>query len=171
MTVKVDDEAFDVKWFDAKLSEQYAVPLMGPPEPKPLGLDLAMTAKATARAFEAALTAAGGSRSTWLVLLALKTGRARNQREVADAVGIQGATLTHHLNAMESSGLVTRRRDPANRRVHLVELTPDGEAVFKRLRTAATTFDRRLRRGLSDEEATSFAATLAHLRANVADDA
>ncbi|WCB96403.1 Transcriptional regulator SlyA [Baekduia alba] len=143
---------------------------MGAPDQPPLGLDLALTAKATARAFDAALTAAGGSRSTWLVLLMLKTGGARNQREVADAVGIQGATLTHHLNAMESSGLVTRRRDPENRRVHVVELTEDGEVLFRRLRGAAATFDRRLRRGLDDDEATAFAATLARLRANVAEE-
>jgi MarR family transcriptional regulator, transcriptional regulator for hemolysin len=138
------------------------------PENPPLGLDLALTAKATGRAFDAALTAAGGSRPTWLVLLAIKTGRARNQRELADAVGIQGATLTHHLNAMESSGLVTRRRDPENRRMHLVELTDDGEALFRKLRGAATAFDRRLRAGLSEPELAELTALLARLRANVA---
>jgi MarR family transcriptional regulator for hemolysin len=141
---------------------------MGPPEKPPLGLDLAQTAKAAARAFDAALAAAGGSRPTWLVLLVVKSGRARNQREIADAVGIQGATLTHHLNAMEASGLVTRRRDPDNRRVHVVELTADGEALFRRLRGAATGFDRRLRRGLSDAEEETLALLLARLRENVA---
>jgi MarR family transcriptional regulator for hemolysin len=141
---------------------------MGPPEKPPLGLDLAQTAKAAARAFDAALAAAGGSRPTWLVLLVVKSGRARNQREIADAVGIQGATLTHHLNAMEASGLVTRRRDPDNRRVHVVELTGDGEALFRRLRGAATGFDRRLRRGLSDAEEATLALLLARLRENVA---
>jgi MarR family transcriptional regulator for hemolysin len=142
---------------------------MTAPRKPPLGLDLAMTAKATARAFDAALTEAGGSRPTWLVLLVVKTGQASNQREIADAVGIQGATLTHHLNAMESSGLVTRRRDPENRRVHVVELTDEGEATFRRLRGAAGAFDRRLRRGLSDDETAAFAALLARLRENVAD--
>ena len=29
--------------------------------------------------------------------------------ELADAVGITGPTLTHHLNAMESDALITRR--------------------------------------------------------------
>jgi MarR family transcriptional regulator, transcriptional regulator for hemolysin len=140
---------------------------MGPPEKPPLGLDLAQTAKAAARAFDDALAAAGGSRPTWLVLLVVKSGRARNQREIADAVGIQGATLTHHLNAMEASGLVTRRRDPDNRRVHVVELTADGEALFLRLRGAAAGFDRRLRRGLSDAEEATLALLLTRLRDNV----
>ncbi|GAA2756493.1 hypothetical protein GCM10009872_18530 [Actinopolymorpha rutila] len=78
--------------------------------------------------------------ATWQVLLALKTRPTANQRELAAAVGIQGATLTHHLN-----GLLTRRRDPANRRVHLVELTDEGEAAFRRLRDVAVAHDRRFR--------------------------
>ena len=75
-----------------------------------------------------------------------------NQRELATAVGIREATLTHHLNAMEADGLLTRRRDPGNRRVHVVELTEAGEDAFARLRDAAVGFDRRLRRGISAEE-------------------
>jgi MarR family transcriptional regulator for hemolysin len=133
----------------------------------PIGLDLARTAKACGRAFDDALAEAGGSQPVWLILISLKTRQLANQRELAEAVGIQGATLTHHLNAMESHGLITRRRDPANRRVHLVELTSGGEALFHRLRAAATTFDQRLRAGLSAEDLTTFARLLAHLRANL----
>jgi MarR family transcriptional regulator, transcriptional regulator for hemolysin len=118
----------------------------------PIGLALARAAKAASRAFDETLAAAGGSLPVWLVLLSLKTQRLGNQRELAEAVGIQGATLTHHLNAMEANGLLTRRRDPGNRRVHLVELTELGEATFLTLRTAAMGFDQRLRRGLTPDE-------------------
>ena len=114
----------------------------------------------TARATSAAVP-------VWLVLISLKSGQLASQRELAEAVGVQGATLTHHLNAMESAGLVTRRRDPANRRLHLVELTPDGDALFFRLRDAATAFDQRLRAGFSDTEAGQLEALLTRLRANV----
>lgn len=116
----------------------------GPPRP-PIGLTLARAAKSVGRAFEDVLVTAGGSTPTWLVLISLKTQPGANQRAIAEAVGIQGATLTHHLNTMEKAGLVTRRRDARNRRVHIVELTDDGEALFHRLRKAATAFDRRLR--------------------------
>jgi MarR family transcriptional regulator for hemolysin len=101
------------------------------------------------------------------VLISLKSGRLASQRELAEAVGIQGATLTHHLNTMESAGLVTRRRDPANRRLHLVELTPDGDTLFFRLRDAAMAFDQRLRAGLSDTEASQLEVLLNKLRDNV----
>jgi MarR family transcriptional regulator for hemolysin len=68
---------------------------------------------------------------------------------------------------MESAGLVTRRRDPANRRLHLVELTPEGDALFFRLRDAAMAFDQRLRVGLSDTEASELETLLTRLRDNV----
>jgi MarR family transcriptional regulator for hemolysin len=120
------------------------------------------------RAFDDALAQAGGSVPVWLVLISLKSQQVRNQRELAEAVGIREATLTHHLNSMDEQGLITRRRDPANRRVHLVELTEAGEATFQRLRGAATTFDQRLRAGLSGDEVSQLEALLGRLAANVA---
>jgi MarR family transcriptional regulator for hemolysin len=68
---------------------------------------------------------------------------------------------------MESDGLITRRRDPANRRVHVVELTEQGEAAFHRMRTAAVGFDRRLRAGISEKEVGLLADLLGRLRENV----
>jgi MarR family transcriptional regulator for hemolysin len=120
------------------------------------------------RAFDDALAQAGGSVPVWLVLISLKSQQVRNQRELAEAVGIREATLTHHLNAMDEQGLITRRRDPANRRVHQVELTEAGEDAFQRLRGTATAFDQRLRAGLSGDEVSQLEALLGRLAANVA---
>jgi MarR family transcriptional regulator, transcriptional regulator for hemolysin len=139
------------------------------PAQTPIGLQLAGVARDVGRAFDAALAEAGGSRPTWLVLLALKARPTANQRELAAAVGIQDATLTHHLNGMEADGLLTRRRDPTNRRVHVVELTPAGEAAFHRLRAVAHEYDKRLRAGLTDAELDALRALLGRLRANVAE--
>jgi MarR family transcriptional regulator for hemolysin len=137
------------------------------PAQLPIGLQLSRTARAATRAFDDALAQAGGSVPVWLVLISLKRQRLRNQRELAEAVGIREATLSHHLNAMEGQGLITRRRDPANRRVHLVELTEAGEAAFGRLRGAATAFDQRLRDGLSATDTAQLARLLDRLAANL----
>jgi MarR family transcriptional regulator for hemolysin len=102
----------------------------------------------------------------WLILLSLKTRAVGNQRELAEAVGIQQATLTHHLNAMADSGLLTRERDPGNRRVHIVALSGAGEVAFLRMREAAVAFDKRLRRGLSETEVAALGKLLAHLAIN-----
>jgi MarR family transcriptional regulator, transcriptional regulator for hemolysin len=138
------------------------------PKRPPVGLQLARTAKSVSRAFDDALAQAGGSLPVWLVLLNIKSQQLGNQRELADEVGIKQATLTHHLNAMDAHGLVTRRRDPANRRVHLVELTEAGEAAFVRLRDAALAFNQRLRRGFSDGELAGLEELLRRLERNVA---
>lgn len=140
------------------------------PTSPPIGLHLSSTAKAVSRVFDETLAAAGGSLPSWLILISLKTRPLANQRELAAAVGIQGATLTHHLNAMENDGLITRRRDPANRRVHVVEVTEQGEAAFQRMRGAAVAFDRRLRAGIDDEEIARLAGLLDRLRDNVTGD-
>ena len=139
---------------------------MPKPSAPPIGLHLANAAKIVSRAFDDALVAAGGSRPEWLILLAIKTRDVASQRELADAVGIQGATLTHHLHAMETAGLVARERDPDNRRVQFVELTRAGEAAFLRLREAAMRFDKQLRRGLSDQDVAVLSDTLSRLTAN-----
>jgi MarR family transcriptional regulator for hemolysin len=135
----------------------------------PIGLQLSRTARAASRAFDEALAQAGGSVPVWLVLISLKRQQLGNQRELAEAVGIREATLSHHLNAMDEQGLITRRRDPANRRVHLVELTEAGEAAFQRLRGAATAFDQRLRGSLSAAETAQLARLLDRLAANLAE--
>lgn len=139
---------------------------MGRPVREPIGRQLTRTAKILGRAFDDALAAAGGSQPMWLVLITLKSRQVANQRELADAVGVQGATLTHHLNAMESAGLVTRRRAPDNRRIHLVELTPEGDELFLRLREVVIAFDARIRTGFSEDDISHLEDLLTRLRAN-----
>src|ERR1700733_14468526 len=99
---------------------------MPAPFPLPIGLRLNQTARIVERAFDDALGEVGGTLPVWLIVLNLKIRKPANQRELAEAVGVREATLTHHLNAMEARGLLTRTRDAANRRVHVVALTNAG---------------------------------------------
>ena len=139
---------------------------MARPTTPPIGLELANTAKRVSQAFDAALARSGGSRPVWLILLTIKTRTVANQQEIADAIGIRGATLTHHLNAMEADGLLTRRRDDANRRSHLVELSKAGQQAFEAMRDAAVKFDRRLRKGLTEADIAELRRILTKLDAN-----
>lgn len=137
------------------------------PTQEPIGLVVTRTARQLSRAFDVALAQAGGSLPTWLVLVSLKSRRYAMQRELAGAVGIEGPTLTHHLNRMESDGLVQRTRDPNNRRIQRVQLTAEGEAAFQRLRGAVVAFDQRLRTGISADELATLRGLLNKLRSNV----
>jgi MarR family transcriptional regulator for hemolysin len=139
---------------------------MGPPAVEPIGLQLTRTAKVLSRAFDDALAAAGGSLPVWLVLVSVKGQSQAMQREIAEAVGVEGPTLTHHLNRMETAGLLNRRRNPENRRVHRVQLTAEGDALFFRLLESVSAFDRRLRAAISDEEIDALSGVLGRLRDN-----
>lgn len=136
--------------------------------PLPIGLRLSQAARVVGRAFDEALGAAGGSLPVWLILLNLKVRRPETQRELAEAVGIREATLTHHLNAMDAGGLIARTRDAANRRIQVVTLTEKGDEAFLRLRAAAMAFDARLRTGLDDADLATLATLLTRLSVNVA---
>jgi MarR family transcriptional regulator, transcriptional regulator for hemolysin len=142
--------------------------LVGMPVPQflPIGLRLGQAARTVERAFDGALGEAGGTLPVWLILLNLKISKPANQRELAEAVGVREATLTHHLNAMDTSGLVTRTRDAANRRVQVVALTEAGEAAFARLRDTAVAFHARLRADLPDADLETLDTLLGRLAAN-----
>ena len=110
---------------------------------------------------------AGGSASAWQVLLLVRSQQWGTQSRMAEAMGISGATLTHHLNALERQGLVHRWRDAGNRRGQQVALTEAGDALFARLRQVAATHDRQLRSHLTDEETAQLAELLEKLQAGI----
>ena len=138
----------------------------GPPPVEPIGLELSRTAKLLSRAFDDVLAAEGASLPIWLILVSVRSQQHAMQRDLAEALGIEGATLTHHLGRMEAAGLVTRRRDPGNRRIQVVELTDEGTALFGRLVKTVSSFDERLRDGLSDRQIAVLRSTLGRLRQN-----
>jgi MarR family transcriptional regulator, transcriptional regulator for hemolysin len=146
-----------VFWYGARMSHDRA----------PIGLQLVRTARVVSAAFERAMAEAGGSASTWQVLLLVRSQQWGNQAEMARAMGITGATLTHHLNALERRGLVRRWREEGNRRVQLAELTDEGAALFERLREVALAHDERLRAQLSAADVEQLAVLLEKLRAGL----
>lgn len=127
-----------------------------------------MTSKAVGRAFNEALAAQGGSIPIWLILNGLKTEQRRTQLELARAIGIEGPTLTRHLDGLEHAGLVERRRDLVDRRAVQVQLTRTGHALHGRLLRAVIAFNQRLRTGVSSDDVETLRRVLAQLRDNVA---
>jgi MarR family transcriptional regulator for hemolysin len=135
--------------------------------PNPIGLDITRTGRLISRGFDEQLSAAGGSLPTWLIAVSLMRDDHTMQRDIASAIGIEGATLTHHLNKMETAGLVTRHRVPENRRSQLVELTEKGQALFFTLLDAVVAFDRQLCDGFTTTELDTLHGYLERLRTNV----
>jgi len=140
-----------------------------PPEGLPIGLRLTRTARVVTQAFERAMADAGGSAATFQILVLVRAQRWGTQAEMAAAMGVTAATLTHHLKAMEAQGLVRRWREPDNQRVQHVALTADGAALFDRLRRVARRHDARLRAPLTAAETAQLADLLERVAATVAE--
>jgi MarR family transcriptional regulator for hemolysin len=93
-------------------------------------------------AFNAVLRAEGGSLPVWLILNSLRHGRWSTQLDLARSLGIEGPTMTRHLDNLEQSGFVTRRRSESDRRAVHVELTEAGSAAYDRMLGAVIAFNK-----------------------------
>jgi len=134
---------------------------------EPIGLFVARVARNLSRSFDTALETHDSNVASWLVLASLAGGLRRTQRAIADDIGIDAATITYHLNRMESAELVRRERDPADRRAQRVELSDTGRDHFFALLETVQDFDRQLRAGFSNRDL----ATLRRLLGRLADNA
>jgi len=133
----------------------------------PVGRKLAVTSKAVGTAFNAALAEQGGSVPVWLILDSLKHGRWTTQLDLARPLGIEGPTLTRHLDNLEAGGLVVRHRSDSDRRAVSVELTTAGEEAYERMLGAVIAFNRRLQAGLTADELRLLDDVLTRLGENV----
>ena len=133
----------------------------------PIGLQLARTSKTVSRAFNDVLAEAGGSLPVWLILSALHGGAPASQHQLARIVGIEGPTLTRHLDQLEGAGLVRRTPHPDDRRAVHVEPTAAGVALHEKLLGVVIGFNRRLTAGLTQPELDAARRVLTALEANV----
>jgi MarR family transcriptional regulator, transcriptional regulator for hemolysin len=135
----------------------------------PIGISLWETTQIVTRAFDRELAAHGGNRPTWFVFLNLDEGVHTTQRELARAIGITDATLSHHLGNLEERGLVHRERDARDRRSQHIAFTDEGRAAFEKMKRTAIGFDRELRAVLGSERTAELQAALATLATTFGD--
>jgi DNA-binding MarR family transcriptional regulator len=74
------------------------------------------------------------------------------QQELAEALCMDANNVVLLLNELEDLGYVTRRRDPSDRRRHLVDLTPAGQAGLSAAERSQETIEDDVLQALDAEE-------------------
>ncbi len=77
---------------------------------------------------------------------------ALQQQQLCEALWLDPNNCVLLLNELEELGYIERRRDPADRRRHVVELTADGRTALERAERAQESLGDELFAALSDEE-------------------
>ncbi|MGW8767381.1 MarR family winged helix-turn-helix transcriptional regulator [Streptomyces sp. NPDC055815] len=116
-----------------------------------LGFLLSFRGELTGARIRAALGVAGLHPRNAMTLMQLAPG-AMSQRDLAAAMEIDPSQLVAILNELEADGLAERRRDPADRRRHIVEITEAGATALGRIDTAVGAAERELFGDLTEAE-------------------
>jgi DNA-binding MarR family transcriptional regulator len=94
------------------------------------GVLLAVLGRAASERLREALMGSDLRPRQYQALGLLRAGGPRGQQALGEAMGVDPSILVTLLNPLEEQGLLTRRRDPADRRRHIVAITRAGEARF-----------------------------------------
>ena len=103
---------------------------------------------------------AGASAYHYAVLAVLEEGDRETQATIADALTYDRSYLVGLLDELEERGLIERRRDPADRRRHIVRVTPAGKKSLARLRALQGRVDDEFFAPLSTDERANLHALL-----------
>jgi DNA-binding MarR family transcriptional regulator len=74
------------------------------------------------------------------------------QQDLQDVLCMDANNLVILLNELEALGLADRQRDPTDRRRHIVALTDEGRAAFRRAEKARETVEDEVLQALEPEE-------------------
>jgi DNA-binding MarR family transcriptional regulator len=81
-----------------------------------------------------AFDGSGLSAFHYAVLALLEEDPRETQAQIADALGYDRSLIVRLLDELEEQELVTRKRDPEDRRRHVVKLTREGHSMLLELR-------------------------------------
>jgi len=123
-------------------------------------------ARAMRRRFEHAVAPLGLRARHLVALTHLQDYGPSAQQTLIEALGLDASNLVALLNELEDAGLIVRRRDRADRRRGIIELSPEGERMLLEVDRALEAVDDEILAALSAEERATLNELLARAGAS-----
>jgi MarR family transcriptional regulator, transcriptional regulator for hemolysin len=103
------------------------------------------TSRAWRQALDRRLKFLGVSQASWMTIaVAAKARLPLSQSELADRLGIEGATMVAMVDRLVKAGFVVREPSTTDRRVKRIVLTQAGNILYDKVRAEAAAFRKEL---------------------------
>ena len=134
-----------------------------------IGFVVNNTAKSFQRSFDIELRRnVGVTLSQWRVVGALVLQSGLTQKEIADKMGIEGATLVPVIDKMEKDGLLKRKPDSTDRRVNRIYLTSKADSLWESMTECALKIRKSSTKNISESDIQITLDTLRKISKNLA---
>src|ERR1700727_483104 len=99
------------------------------------------TSRSWRQAVDRRLKFLGVSQASWMTIaITAKARSPLSQSELADKLGVEGATMVAMIDRLVKAGLVTREASTTDRRIKRVVLTPAGLKIYEKVKAEAVAF-------------------------------
>jgi DNA-binding MarR family transcriptional regulator len=126
------------------------------------GMLLLKIGKAAERRFAEALKPTGLTPRHLSVLFEVQACPT-SQQDLVETIGVDASKLVGLLNDLEADGLIVRRRDPEDRRRHIVEVSAKGSARLEEAKKTAAAVEADLLVGLDADQVEQLLVLLAQV--------
>jgi MarR family transcriptional regulator for hemolysin len=111
------------------------------------------TARVWRQAVDRRLKHLGVSQASWMTIaVAARAATPLSQSELADALGVEGATMVTMVDRLVKASLIVRVPSATDRRINHVVLTDAGHRLYETVRTAAADVRKELLSGIDAQK-------------------
>jgi DNA-binding MarR family transcriptional regulator len=127
------------------------------------GYLLSRVGTAVQAGFKEVLSAWGIRPLHFLILIALGKTKGASQQELCQTTKVDSGNMVELIDTLERLGYAERRRDPRDRRRHLVVLTGEGRSAFTAMTEAVSRYNARFLAPLGQAEQAALISSLTKL--------
>jgi DNA-binding MarR family transcriptional regulator len=132
-----------------------------------LGFLISDVSRLMRKRFDERARSVGATRAQWKALVTIARNEGINQGGLADLLEVEPITLCRMIDRLEESGMVERRRDPADRRAWQIHLTAAAQPVIVKLHGLADELFEAALDGLATADRDALTVSLNRIRDNL----